>query len=181
MKKHLLISGKRNTGKTELFERLLKECHMRIYGLSTRIALTRDDGYHEIYMQPINGNLGYNELNYIGCCNTQKRIIHTEVFNNLGCELLKAEPDGIIAIDEIGFIEKDAHRYCSMILDHLDRDIHVLATVKSLQDSNPFLEAIYNHPEVKLITVNPGSVECLYKQLLPVIESWNEEFICGKA
>ena len=174
-RKHILICGKRNSGKTELFERLLAACRMPVYGFSTGIANTREDGYHEIYMFPAGHTDGpCTEENHLGDCNMRERTVHPEVFDRLGVKLLEARPDGIVAMDELGFMETGARAFCARVLELLDGDIPVLATAKAGGPEMDFLNRVHGHPKVMRCTVTQENREELYNQLLPVIETWNE-------
>ncbi len=177
--KHILICGKRNSGKTELFERLLAACRMPVYGFSTVIRNTRDDGYHEIYMFPAGKTDGpCTEENHIGDCNMKERTVHLDVFDTLGLRLLEAEPDGIIAMDELGFMESKAPAFCARVLELLDGDIPILATVKAGGPEMGFLDRVQQHPKTLLFRLGDDSEDALYEQILPVIESWNRRLGC---
>ena len=177
--KHILICGRRNSGKTELFTRLLAACRMPVYGFSTEIANTREDGYHEIYMFPAGQtDLPCTEENHIGDCNMSRRTINTDVFETLGLQLLEAKPDGIIAMDELGFMETGAVNFCARVLELLDGDIPVLATAKAGGPVMEFLDRVHHHPKVMRYEVTEQNAEALYEELLPVVESWNVRLGC---
>ncbi len=177
--RHILICGKRNSGKTELFERLLAACRMPVYGFSTGIRNTRPDGYHEIYMFPAGQTDGpCTEENHIGDCNMSQRTVNLEVFNTLGLELLEAKPNGIVAMDELGFMESKASAFCERVLELLDGEIPVLATVKAGGPEMGFLDCVHHHPNAQLYRVTGENADELYEELLPVIESWNVRLGC---
>ena len=177
--RHILICGKRNSGKTKLFERLLAACRMPVYGFSTGIRNTRPDGYHEIYMFPAGQTDGpCTENNHIGDCNMMERTVHLEVFNTLGLQLLEAKPDGIIAMDELGFMESKAQPFCERVLELLDGEIPVLATVKAGGPEMGFLDRVHRHPNARTVQVTRENVELLYAELLPVVEQWNARLGC---
>ena len=173
--RHILICGKRNSGKTELFNRLLAACRMPVYGFSTGIMNTREDGYHEIYMFPAGQTNGLcTDENHLGDCNMKERTVYPEVFNTLGVKLMDAKPDGIIAMDELGFMETGATAFCDRVLELLDGDIPVLATAKAGAPEMGFLGRVHCHPKVARYMVTEENREALYEELLRVIESWNE-------
>ncbi len=177
--RHILICGGRNSGKTELFQRLLAVCRMPVYGYATGIRNTRPDGRHEIYMFPVGRTDGpCTEQNHIGDCNMRERTVYSEVFNTLGLQLLEAKPDGIVAMDEIGFMESQATAFCDRILELLDGGIPVLATVRAGGPEMGFLERVQHHPNARLVQVTEENADALYGELLPVIEKWNERLGC---
>ena len=176
---HILICGKRNSGKTELLERLLAVCRIPVYGFSTGIVNTRPDGYHEIYMFPAGRTNGpLTSDNHIGDCNMSERTVYPEVFDTLGVRLLDAKPDGILVMDEIGFMETEAKRFCARVLEALDGEIPVLATVRDGTPQTEFLDRVRNHPKGRVYSVTRENVERLYAELLPVVESWNRRLGC---
>ena len=172
--KHIVICGRRNSGKTRLFNRLLAACRMPVCGFSTAIVNSRDDGYHEIYMFPA-GRTDFpcTEENHIGDCNMRTRTVNTAVFDDLGVRLLEAQPGGIVAMDELGFMESGAEAFCARVLELLDGDIPVLATAKAGGPEMSFLSRVHHHPKVALYEVTEQNAEELYAELLPIIEAWN--------
>lgn len=178
--KHILICGERHSGKTCLTERLLRECRVPLYGFMTKIMVNRQDGYHEIYMFPADGSAGdMSEENYVGSCNTRQRTVNLRVFDTLGVKLLReARPDGIIVMDELGFMEAGSPAFCQAVLARLDGEIPVLATVKAGGVDVEFLQKVRSHPNAALYMVNPENRDELVKTLLPVIRNWNEVLGC---
>lgn len=180
--KHILLCGERHSGKTYLTERLLRECRVPLYGFMTKIMVTREDGYHEIYMFPAGKTDGaMTEENHVGNCNTRQRTVNLQVFDNLGVRLLReARSDGIIVMDELGFMEAGSPAFCQAVLDRLDGEIPVLATVKAGGMDVDFLQKVRSHHKAELYMVNPENREELYKTLLPVIRNWNEVLGCAE-
>jgi nucleoside-triphosphatase len=177
--KHILICGKRNSGKTELFERLLASCRMPLYGFQSGITATREDGFHEIHLFAVGDRERLPaEENLIGICNRSERTVNLPVFETLGVSLLEAKPDGILVMDELGFMEAEAPAFTSAVLRRLDGDIPVLATVRAGDLGSDFLDRVRRHPKADLYTVSPERADALYDELLPVIEEWNEVFQC---
>ena len=124
--KHILICGKRNSGKTELLDRLLEDCRMPLYGFRSCITATREDGFHEIHMFPIrDAERRPTDENRIGICNRSQREVNLQVFETLGVRLLEAKADGILVMDELGFMEAEAEAFCEAVLRCLDGDIPV--------------------------------------------------------
>ena len=176
---HLIICGRRNSGKTQVFDRLLEACRMPVYGFVTDIVHTREDGYHEIYMFPVGERERIlSEENHVGDCNMTERTVHPEVFDNLGLELLQTGTDGIVAMDELGFMETQSPRFCSRVLELLDGDTPVLATAKKSGPDMEFLSRIHQHPKVRICEVTAENREELCEELLGVIEDWNRWFGC---
>ncbi len=49
-----------------------------------------------------------SEENHIGDGNGKDHRFYTEVFDKYGVECMEAKPDGIIVMDELGFMENEA-------------------------------------------------------------------------
>jgi nucleoside-triphosphatase len=117
--------------------------------------------------------------NRIGICNRSEREVNLQVFETLGVRLLEAKPDGILVMDELGFMEAEAKGFCEAVLRCLDGDIPVLATVRAGDLGSSFLDRVRTHPKAELYSVAPENIDDLYHRLLPVIEGWNEVLKCG--
>jgi len=162
-------------GKSALIEKLLANNTKPLYGYFTRSTPAAENGFHSIYMYRAGEKLGVMaEENHIGDCNGRERTVHPEVFETLGVEYLKAAPDGVIAMDEIGFMELESPMFCKAIRAHLDGDIHVLGSVKARTDID-FLNEIREHPKAAFYEVTEENRDALYEKLLPVIMEWNQE------
>ncbi|MBQ9661917.1 MAG: hypothetical protein IJV40_02055 [Oscillospiraceae bacterium] len=174
--KHILICGGRNSGKSILFERLLNDCRVPLYGFTTGITTTREDGYHEIYMFPVRGgDRTEREENHVGSCNMKERTVNIPVFETLGVKLMEeARPDGILCMDELGFMEAKAPAFCRKVLECLDGEIPVLATVRDGMPEIEFLNRVRSHPGAECWHVRPDNIDELYETLSPIIERWNK-------
>ena len=137
------------------------------------------DGAHRIYMYPagrIDGRM--SEENHIGDGNTRERTVNLEVFEKLGAELLEAaQPDGVIVMDEIGYMEIGAERFCRDVLNAFDGDIPVLATIKETERGVEYMDRIRKHPKVKLYNLTRDRFDAIYTEVLPTVKSWNHRSV----
>lgn len=171
-KRHILICGPRGAGKTTLIESLLKHCTVPVYGFFTRSTPCSEDGFHSIYIHPASeAEPVRTEENHIGDCNGRQRTVHPEVFTKVGVPLLSARADGIIVMDELGFMETGSKPFCDGVLACLDGEIPVIAGVKEYDA--PFLNQILSHPSAAVYRITQENRDALYRELLPVIERWN--------
>jgi nucleoside-triphosphatase len=171
--KHILICGEVGTGKSTLISRLLAHNTRPVYGFLTKKLEADGNGFHLIYIHPagINTRL-YGEANLVGTCDQKIRSINLNAFNTLGVDYLKAAQNGIIVMDELGFMEADAEAFTCAVLRVLDGTVPVIAAVKARFDV-PFLNDVRAHKNAKLYTITKENREELFKELLPVVQAWN--------
>ena len=96
-------------------------------------------------------------------------------FDAAGERLLSA-PAGrrsLLLMDELGFLENDAHRFQAAVLAALDGSTPVLAAVKP-KDTD-FLRRVRQHPHGEVFNITPESREALYHRLRSRILQWNKE------
>lgn len=176
MKKHIVIAGQRQVGKSTLVNRLLTDCEKSIYGFRTAKGGSLDEGYRSFYMHPANG-LEKKESgeNLIGKSNGVNRTFYAETFDNYGVKCLDAKPDGIILMDELGFMENDAELFKAKVIECLDGDIPVIATVKAGIDTD-FLNSIINHPKADVYYIKKDNRDELYEQLRAIWHKYMGEY-----
>lgn len=174
-KRHIIFNGEHGAGKSVLLERLLKSCEKPVYGFFTRLTERDESGFHSIYIYPADSTeRPMTKDNHVGDCDGRNRTVNISVFDTLGLEYLQRKPNGIIAMDELGFMETGSEAFCSEVMDCLDGEEHIIATVKARYDVQ-FLNQIRSHPNVQVFDVTPENREELYCELLPVILEWNNE------
>ena len=171
-RKHILICGEVGVGKSTLIQRLLTQNTRPIYGFITKKLEPDENGFHPIYIHPAGAiERVHKEKNLIGTCDRKIHNINLDAFNTLGVSYLQAKSDGIILMDELGFMEAKAEAFTRAILDTLDGDIPVIAAVKARFDI-PFLEAVRAHPKGKLFMITRENRDRVYEELLPLIQRW---------
>ncbi len=172
-KKHLLILGDRNSGKTELILELLSHSTRPVYGFYTYSDQPDSSGRHNIYIRSARcPGTPMSPANHIGSCNGRQRSVNSRIFETLGIEYLKSRPEGIILMDELGFMEASSPKFCSAVLSCLEGDTPVLAAVKNHRGTQ-FLECVINHPKAAVYPIELCSREDIHRMLLAQVESWN--------
>ena len=175
MPRLILLCGNRRSGRSSMIRELLRETNMPLSGFMTRTLNTRSDGYHEIYMFPYGQEeLFPSEACHIGDCNTRQRVIHDEVFNTLGVELVSGNNSGILVMDELGFMEAHAEAFCAAVLGKLRGDGHVLAAVRTSIDT-PFLRQILATEDARVVQMDPERFDAIRDELVPIIRRWKGE------
>jgi nucleoside-triphosphatase len=170
--RHVLICGDVGAGKSTLIEKLLRESSRPVYGFITKKASADENGLSPVYIHAANAEERfYTAENLIGYCSGKGSRGCPQVFDTMGLRLLEAPSGGILRMDELGFMESEAHAFCAAVLRALDGDIPVLAAVKSKE--TPFLLAVRAHPNAQAYWITRDNRDALYAQLLPVILGWN--------
>ena len=174
-KSHILLTGERGVGKSTLIQRLLKEADMAVYGFVTKREAADAAGFHPIYIHPAGQPKEarcHTEENLAGMCDRKTHTVHLAAFDGLGVRYLEAaQPDGILVMDELGFMEAEAERFKRAVFRALDGEFPVLAAVKAREDV-PFLNDILHHREATVYTVTPENREAIYTELLPLLRIW---------
>lgn len=172
-RKHILICGEVNAGKSTLISNLLKATNRPLYGFITKRLEADETGFHPIYIHPAAvSERSHADRNLIGTCDTKVHNVSIETFNTLGVDYLKAEPDGLIVMDELGFMEAGAEQFVNAVFSALDGDVPVIAAVKARYDIE-FLNRVRAHKNAKLFNITTENRETLYREILPIVLSWN--------
>ena len=172
---HILLCGRRRSGRSAMIRRLLDGVRAPVFGYETLTLGTRPDGYHEIYLYPYGAaDKAPREENHLADCNTRDRIVRTALFDTLGVACLNARKDGILVMDEIGFMESGAERFCASILEKLDSELPILAAVREGMETD-FLRRVKAHPSARVIEMHPERFEEICEELLPIVKRWEKQ------
>ena len=182
-KPHIVLCAPKKTGKTTLIERIMQETKagapsIPIYGFQTK-RFACADGIKRIYMFPAGlsqNDEGSPDARYLGSTCGRVRDVCTATFETYGTALIRsARPGGLIIMDEIGHMEKDARLFLQAIFDALDGDIPVLASVRYTDGSIDYLERIKNHPWVQLYMLTEENRDAVYAEIRNAIFSDRKE------
>ena len=100
----------------------------------------------------------------------EEKWVNTGIFDTLGVGLIReARQGGIVVLDELGFIERDAAEFQKAVLSLLDGEIPVIAAVKNGHEDVKFLNSIKNHKNITLYNITEENRDSLYETLLPII------------
>ena len=169
--KHIIISGDRHVGKTTLINKLLTHVNVPVHGFFTKCEKPDADNLMAIYMYAAGDTIREKRPdNCIGKTRGRIKMPNPEVFDALGVKLLSNHKDGIIVMDELGYLESLSEPFRSKVLECLDGDIPVLATVKNRDIT--FLNDVRNHPNTQVFEINEENRDRLYEELRDIVETW---------
>lgn len=177
VKRHILIEGARGAGKSTLIRRLISEAGMPVCGFCTWSSAPDETGFHDIYIHPAAMPAEArirSERNRIGRCDQRIHEVRPEVFESLGVDLLSdVREDGIIVMDELGFMEQDSPRFMDRVIELLRGDVPVIASVKDRHDV-AFLDRVRLQPKAELFRLTKETREDLFMKLLPIVRGLRE-------
>lgn len=170
--RHIVLDGPVRSVKSDLIARLLEATERPVHGFITRRLEADETGFHPIHIHPAGrAVLEHGPDNLVGTCDSKVHHVNTRVFDELGVRYLAASSQGIVVMDELGFMEAEADRFVSKVFTLLAGDVPVIASTKARTDI-PFLCEVRNHPNCRVHVVTQENLEDLYAKLLPIVRSW---------
>ena len=168
---HALIVGGRGVGKSTLINRVLDACGRPVYGFETKKEDSLADELRgsPVYIYEARRERRRTEENLVGYCKHHRFDAAAEAFDRFSPKLREpVRKDGIVLLDELGFMEARAERFCAAVFALLDGDVPVIAAVKD--KDTPFLEAVRSHPKAKCFYITPENRDELYPQVLAFMQ-----------
>ena len=172
----LVIEGSTGSGKTTLIQRLagLWDSY-ELRGFITRKEAPGFDGVCNVYMHPAYLPVServYREYNRIGACKNRSSLPNPQTFEDYGISLLKDIPKkALIVMDELGFMENDAHNFQSRVIELLSANNPNLVIAAIKDKPTPFLDRIRERPGIVLRQIDEHNREELFQSLLKWIPS----------
>lgn len=166
--RHILITGNVGVGKSTLVRTLLAALNRPVYGFITLKMPEPGTDKCPIYIFPAGQSIDQRQRSKVNLLAIRgaEYVTCPEVFDALGVEYIRsAKPDGVILMDELGFMEADAKAFQSAVLNALHGDIPVIAAVKN-KPGIPFLESVRRCPNTVLYTVTPENRNALPAEII---------------
>ena len=157
----------RQTGKTTLVNRLLRETDRKICGFSTRKIdeLATEEGYCPVYISPVGEEPVIDDDYCLGLCGKGRHYTNPKAFDEAGVEFLTcSDPDTLIIMDEVGFLELEAEKFKARIFECLASENPVLLMLKERMDID-FLRRIRDFEGVEFIQMTEQNREEVYKHV----------------
>ena len=169
-KRHVILTGPRGSGKSSMISAVVRELCLPVYGFVSDFLPADRNGYHPIYIHPADEKERfYREENCLGTCDTRIHNIRPEVFDSIGADFIRsAHLDGILVMDELGFMEERSPSFMQAVEDALDGKIPVLAACKDRTDI-AFLNRIRSHPAAAVFMLDAGKWESTCQEVIEMM------------
>ena len=153
MKDKLFLTGARGVGKSTCIDRVLGGIACPVGGFRTRFA---SDNRSLLLLSDVSDRDARIAAHFTG----EGKIPVPETFNGYGVSLLSSIPaPGLLLMDELGFLERDALAFRCAVLDALDADTPVLGVIR--QGALGWLDALRRHERVEVVTVTEENRDTL--------------------
>lgn len=159
---HIVITGEVQKGKSTLLRNILKEFSLTpTSGFITERIVGKDGIGNGVYINSVNSPKIYTKENmcalYGDVSANGKDTIkerYTCVFETKGVEFLAESDTGLVVMDEIGFLERDAALFLSTIDKMFESNRPLIAVIK--KKDIDYLTVFKNKKGNRIITVLDG-------------------------
>ena len=164
----LLFCGRRGAGKSTIIRRLLPP-GVSLYGFETFFA-SGGNGASALYIRrPYDLQTPCGPQNRVGTRGAAPgtAVCFPRVFDAYGTSLIQNIPAGsIVVMDELGYLEREAHVFLRQVFEILTGPYHILAAVRNTH--LPHWQKINMLPGIKTLQITAENREELYCS----IRSW---------
>ena len=165
---HILIVGKNGVGKSTLIQKLSDAIPAPVSGMITKKERAGADGFCPVYIHRYGAPRRYDTENRIGKCREGGSVAYPEAFDRFA-QQMNFPLDGVIVLDELGFLESNAPLFTAKVLRILDEAPLVIAAVRDKQ--TPFLDAVRAHPRAACFSITEENRDALTERLLESVQS----------
>ncbi len=157
-------------GKSTLIRRVLASLDRPVFGFETKKedALADEVLGSPIYIYEAGKPHTRSEENLVGHCKDQHPTTRKEAFDRYAQRLRAPAENGIIVLDELGFMETASEDFCEAVLHLLDGQTPVIAAVKDKE--LPFLNKVRSHENAKCFHITRENRDTLLAQVQEFIE-----------
>ena len=118
---------------------------------------------------------GWTGENEVGIAGGRVIRVNPDVFNSIGCALVRAggeDGEGMIVMDEIGYMEDEADDFCAAVREAFDGDIPVLASIKRTEHASRHIDTILHHPRANVFMLTESNREEVYAKVSEIVKEW---------
>ncbi len=169
---HTLIVGPRGCGASALIQDILKELGRPVAGFITKkeTALAEEVNGEPVYLYEPGKPRDRSEENLMGYCKQRRFRTIPGAFDRYAARITApVSRDSIFLMDELGFMESQEETFCKAILERLEGESPVIASVKD--KDFPFLNAVRAHPKCKCFHLTQDNREQVTQEVLEHIRS----------
>jgi len=161
--KHLFFYGPSGCGKSFAIRSALTEKQIIPRGFCTEKTA---DG--RVYLFGADEQPRFDDAHLVANVGVQPRMTDAAAFDRIGVPLLFDVPSGsVVLMDEVGFLERDAHAFSDVILSLLDRtDIAIIGVCRGPREAakdTELLRRLRAHENVDAIAVSADMREEMYR------------------
>lgn len=170
-KKNFVVCGYSKSGKTTLIKRLIQETDKNVYGFFTEKFPDRltEDGFCPIYIYPIGSDPIFNDENLIGLGGNGNHYTNSDVFDTKAVEYITTDdPNGIIFVDEVGFLEDKADLFQKKVFEVLAGDIPTVVIMKQKMNFD-FMQKLKNLPNIEFLELKEDNRDEIFEQIKSAI------------
>ena len=154
----VFLTGKKHIGKSSVIDRFLEETGVSAAGFRT--VFNRDGDCRRLFMQSPDGKMSA----VVAHSENGRIYADTEQFNAFAPRLIDIS-GSIVLMDELGFLESDAHAFHAAVMGVLDSGRDVLGVIR--EGFPGWTAEIARRSDVEIITVteeNRDSLPLLLRQ-----------------
>lgn len=166
---HILITGRRNAGKSTLIRALLEAIPVPVQGMITKKEKPDETGFSPVYIHRYGEPKRYTPENCVGRCREGHSVAYPEAFDRFS-QQMPFPNEGVTVFDELGFLESNALRFTNAVLQTLDGAQLVIAAVRD--KDTPFLNAVRAHPRAVVYRIDEENRDKLREFLLEELSVW---------
>lgn len=148
---HVFLTGDRQVGKSTAVRGIVRALGLPVKGFVSGFAQGGHGG--ALFLMPADQPPLMDEAHLVASREQGRMTAHPGCFDRIGVPLLEEAlrcTGGLILMDEIGHLEKDAPGFREAIWRCLDGSVPVLGV---LRRDVPWHEEIKQHPQVRVLTV----------------------------
>lgn len=169
MAKNILITGVPGSGKTTLVQRIIENYSGPAGGFYTQEMRHRGkrQGFEIFTLDGERATLAHIDIE--SPVEVSKYGVDVSTLDEVAVKAIQTaiHLGGLIVIDEIGPMEIASTRFKEVLIESLDSDLHVLATIA--KRSMSFTDKVKSRPDVTLIEVNRDNRDQLVGVILKLL------------
>ena len=165
--KNYVISGARHVGKTTMAKKIIANTSKNVYGFMTfKSPEEQESRLYPVYIGPATAEPKFSEENLVGMCGGKQHYCNIDVFDNLGVELLTTtDPNGLIIMDELGFLESDAKLFQAKVFECLAGEIPTIAFIKKRMQIE-FMQKLRDFPGIEYVELSEENRDEIYEKIM---------------